>query len=305
MKRALAALLLSAVVSTPAGDVRPADQTFLTYPEWFLVFSPAEYAAFTRDHNPSEFPFLGHTYQFWQGYKAVWQQTRGKYPFNGGYHLMIMVIGTSTTAEYVMRSAYETVIGRLAEETRRHGRTKEEVLAARVAQEYVDFIRVVPWYEFDFATPLKELWTTTDLWGRDPIRKWERKYFLTTEYGVKAIYGWMIKKATKAAYEEPILSTVVIDDRGNVRSLPRYEAFMTSAIGLAKQGIGFREIAGNRGEILVSVIVPTPSRAHNVILRQPILTQPGRERLLLSVPVAQLAETLRQYDGSVEHVFDY
>ncbi|HJQ35793.1 MAG TPA: hypothetical protein VKB93_01510 [Thermoanaerobaculia bacterium] len=304
MKRLIAALLLTAVVTTPAGDVRPADQTFLTYPEWFLVFSPAEYAAFTRDHHPSEFPFLGHTYQFWQGYHAVWKQTRGKYPFNGGYHLMIMVIGTSTTVEYMIRGAYEPVIGRLAEMTARR-QTAEDILAARVAQEYVDFIRVVPWYEFDFASRLKQLWTTTGLWGRDPIRKWERKYFLTTEYGIKAVYGWMIKKATKAAYEEPILSTVVIDDRGDVRSLPRYEAFMPAAIGLAKQGIGFREIAGNRGEILISVIVPSPSRAHHVILRQPILTEPGKERLLISVPVAQLGETLRRYDGYVEHVFDY
>ena len=304
MRKLIAALLLSTVVTTPARDRRPADQTFLTYPEWFLVFSPAEYAAFTREHVPSEFPFLGHIYQFWQGYHAVWRQIRGKYPFNGGYHLMIMVIGTSTTVEYLLRSAYENVIGRIAEATQRRP-TKEDVLAARVAQEYVDFIRIEPWYEFDFAKRLKQLWTTTDLWGRDPIRKWERKYFLTTEYGVKAIYGWMIKKATKAAYEEPILSTVVIDDRGNMRSLPRYEAFMTSASGLAKQGIGFREIAGNRGDILVSVIVPAPSRAHYVILRQPILTQPGKERLLIAVPVAQLAETLRQYDGAVEHVFDY
>jgi hypothetical protein len=290
---------------TPAEHQRPADQTYLTYPEWFLVFSPAEYATFTRDHDPSDFPFIGHTRQFWQGYNAVWQATRGKYAFNGGYHLMIMVIGTSTSVEYLMRSGYETVVGRLAEMTRRHGRTQEEVLAARVAQEYVDFIRVVPWYEFDFTARLKQLWTTTDLWGRDPIRKWERKYFLTSEYGVKAVYGWMIKKATKAAYEDPLPVTVAIDSRGQLHELPRYEAFMKSATALAKQGVEFREIAGNRGDILVSVIVPVASKADHVIFRQPIITEEGRERLLLSVPVTRLSETLRRYDASVEHVFDF
>jgi len=297
-------IILALLVTTPAEHVRPADQTFLTYPEWFLVFSPAEYATFTRAHNPSEFPFIGHTRQFWQGYGAVSGATR-KYPFNGGYHLMIMVIGGSTTVEYLLRSAYETVIGRLAELTRRHGFTQEEVFAARAAQDYVDFIRVTPWYEFDFATRLEQLWTTTDLWGRDPIRKWERKYFLTTEYGVKAIYGWMIKKATKSVYETPILSTAVIDDRGNLRSLPRYEAFMTSALALARQGVNFREIAGNRGDILISVIVPMGTSADHVILRQPILTEPGRERLLIAIPVAQLGDALRRYDRAVEHVFDY
>jgi len=161
MKKLLAIVLLLAT-ATPVKDIRPADQTFLTYPEWFLVFSPAEYAKFTRDHNPSDFPFIGHTRQFWQGYHAVWTATRGKYPFNGGYHLMIMVIGGSTTVEYLMRSLYETTIGRIAEQTRRHGFTQEEKLAAYVAQDYVDFIRVQPWYEFDFVTPLKRLWTKTD-----------------------------------------------------------------------------------------------------------------------------------------------
>ena len=305
MRNWIGILLLSTLVTTPAEHVRPADQTFLTYPEWFLVFSPAEYATFTRAHDPSEFPFLGHIKQFWESYHAVWRATRGKYPFNGGYHLMIMVIGTSTTAEYALRSAYETVIGRLAEETRRHGPTQEDVLASRVAQEYVDFIRVEPWYEFDFVDRLRQLWTTTDLWGRDPIRKWERKYALTSEYGVKAIYGWMIKKATKATYEEPLPVTVVIDDRGVARTLPRYEAFMKEAAALAKQGVEFREIAGNRGDILLSVIVPASTRGDHVILRQPILTEPGRERLLISVPVAQLAPTLRRYEGSLEHVFDF
>jgi len=291
-------------VTAQPHDRRPADQTFLTYPEWYLVFSPAEYAAFTRDHDPSDFPFLGHIRQFWSGYGAVWRATRGRYPFNGGYHMMIMVIGTSTTAEYALRRAYETVIGRLAELTRRHGPTQEDRLAARVAQEYVDFIRVWPWYEFDFTSRLKQLWAT-DLWGRDPIRKWERKYALTSEYGAKAIYGWMIKKATKAAYEEPLLTTTVVTDRNALVMLPRYEAFMTAAAKLAREGVEFREIAGNRGDILVSVIVPASTKADHVLLRQPILTRPGMDRLLIVVPVASLSTTLRRYDGSLDHVFDF
>jgi hypothetical protein len=174
-----------------------------------------------------------------------------------------------------------------------------------VAQEYVDFIRVRPWYEFDFTSRLKQLWTTADLWGRDPIRKWERKYFLTSEYGVKAVYGWMIAKATKATYEDPLPVTMVIDAEGRMRELPRYEAFMKSATELARQGVEFREVAGNRGDILLSAIVPVATKADHVILRQPIITEPGRERLLISVPVAQLSQTLRRYDRSLEHVFDY
>ena len=302
-KLALIALLFLTAV-TPAKDVRPADQTFLTYPEWFLVFSPAEYADFVRDHAPNDFPFIGHIRQFWQGYDAVWQQTRGRYPFNGGYHLMIMVIGTSTTGEYAVRSVYETIVGRLAELTRTHGMTDEEKYGAKVAQEYVDFIRVDPWYEFDFTSRLKTLWTTS-FFGPDMIRKWERKWALTSEYSSKAVYGWLIRKATKSVYEDPLPSTAVILANGQLVMLPRYEAFMPAAIALAKSGEEFREIAGNRDVILISVLVPAGTPASGrLVLRQPIMTRPGTERLLLSVPIKSLSSTLRRYPH-VEHIFDF
>ena len=45
---------------TPPEHRRGAEQTLLTFPEWFLVYSPAEYAAFVKTSPPSEFPFLGH-----------------------------------------------------------------------------------------------------------------------------------------------------------------------------------------------------------------------------------------------------
>ncbi|HEX8173402.1 MAG TPA: hypothetical protein VF824_22900 [Thermoanaerobaculia bacterium] len=330
MKR-LAALLLVATTlaaQTPPEHRRPPDQTFLTFPEWFLVFSPAEYAAFTREHVPSRFPSLGHIAQFWRSYDAVWNATRGRYPFNGGYHVMILVIGTSTTVEYAVRAAYETLIGRLAELTRRHGMTAEERLAATYAQEYVDFIRVRPWYEFDFATRLRAIWTRTGMWGRDPLRKWERKYALTSEYGAKAIYGWMIMKATHAAYETPLPVTAAVIDRAPSRlpdgvtllralpdgallvTLPRYEGFTIAASQLARDGVQFREVAGNRGPILLSVLQRGGDRnaSDGLLLRQPILTEPGTERLLVQVPVASLSAALARYTRPpyrVEHVFDY
>ena len=294
---------------TPPEHRRPADQTFLTYPEWFLVFSPAEYADFVKTHPPDEFPFIGHVRQFWRGYYAVWNETRGKYPFNGGYHMMIVVIGTSTTLEYAIRSAYETVFGRLTELTSTHGMTAEDRYGARVAKEYVDFIRVYPWYEFDFVARLKGLWTSTGFLGPDMIRKWERKWWLTTEYGGKAIYGWMIRKATKAAYEEPLPTTAVVLSDGRLVMLPRYEAFMPAAVKLAESGAEFREIAGNDKTILVSVLAPSGTAASDrLLLRQPIITRPGTERLLMSVPIVNLSASLRHYSRApytIEHVFDF
>jgi hypothetical protein len=319
---------------TPPDQRRGTDQTFLTYPEWFLVHSPAEFADFTQRHNPSDFPFLGHIGQFWGSYRKVYQEVkRAEYPWNGGYHLMICVIGASTTLEYALRSAYETLIGRLSELTRTHGFTDEDRYAARVAQEYVDFIRVEPWYKFDFASRLHSLWRETSWTGPDLIRKWERKYILTSEYAAKGAYGWLLGKATGATYDPALPVTAVVVDReprplglrmpdpkllarfpdgSALLALPRYEPFQLYARTLAQQGLVFREIAGNRTVILVTLLVPTgwrdTDRERRVLFTQPILTQSGRQRVALIVPVNRLAKAFGDFAQpgvSLEHVYDY
>jgi hypothetical protein len=108
VKRWLPALLLAAMAGlaaaadttrTPPEHRRGEDQTFLTFPEWYLVHSPAELAQFlSLTRAPSEFPWGGHIAQFWQGYREMTRETKA-YPFNGGYHLMVSVIGTSTTVD--------------------------------------------------------------------------------------------------------------------------------------------------------------------------------------------------------------
>ena len=316
---------------TPAEHVRGTEQTYLTFPEWFLVHSPAEYANYVRGHTPTEFPFWGHIRQFWSSYAAVTRASNDGYPFNVGYHVMILVIGASTTVEYALRSAYETFLGRLSEATSMGHLTDEDRYGAEVAQDYVDFIRKLPWYEFDFIGKLTGLWRDTPLWGPGILRKWERKYALSTEYLVKAGYGWIIKKATKASYEEALLVTAVVLDRlplevalalpelkvqrmladGAVLALvPRYHAFMTYAATLAQRGVNFREIAGNRGPILLSVIAPAGWKLAGAreLFRQPILTEAPLERVAVVVDVDALSRSLllvREAGARLEHVYDY
>jgi hypothetical protein len=320
-------------IAAPVEHRRGTEQTFLTFPEWFLVHSPAEYAIFVKDHAPSEFPFFGHISQFWTSYNSVYNISKDDYPFNFGYHVMIMVIGASTTVEYALRSVYETLVGRLSELTQTHGMTPEDRYGAAVAQDYVDFIRVLPWYEYKFTDKLAGLWTETPLTGPDMLRKWERKYALTTEYGIKAAYGWLIKKATKASYDEPLLVTAVLVDKlppgaeaslpdlkvlwreadGSVLVLiPRYEAFKLNAANLAKQGASFIEIAGNRSIILVSLLVPAAWQPQEqdgrILFTQPVLTRPGEKRVALVVPVAGLAAMLNHVAAqgdTLEHIYDY
>lgn len=317
---------------TPPEHRRGVEQTFLTYPEWYLVFSPAEYAAFVQHGTPDQFPFLGHIGQFWSGYLTVFEKSRSMgHDLNPGYHLMVMVIGISTTVEYALRAAYENSFGALSQATA-SAPTAEDRLASRVAQEYVDFIRVFPWYEFDFWRQFKTLWTELPMVGPDMLRKWERRFALSLEYGIKAGYAQLIKLGTQAVYDPALLVTSVqlkplppsdpqwpdvhvlaqSPDGTALVTVPRYDAFMRYAQSLASRGADFSEIAGNRSVILVSLVGDTGWRPQQgveaVLFEQPILTQPGRQRVVVTAKVPTLAQALREWTSAgvqVEHIFDY
>lgn len=321
-------------LATPAEHVRTPDQTFLTFPEWYLVHSPAEYADYlAASPRISAFPLFSHIGQFWQSYDAVNREIR-KYPFNAGYHAMVLVIGISTTLEYALKGVYEHTIGRLAEATRSDVSVPEEQFAARYARAYVDFIRVDPWYLFDFWSRFAELWQDTPLQGPNLFRRWERRFALSTELLVKEAYARLIKLGTQSIYDAPKPVTAVLLSRAAqpdpaqhaefrvlqggaagapvLATLPRYEAFTHYSLWLAAQGVDFIEIAGNRGDILVSVLVSgaAAAPAGRVLFEQPIITQPGRRRIVFATPIANLAHELRRAQAapgqvSVEHVYDF
>ena len=321
-------------VQTAPEDRRTPDQTFLTFPEWYLVHSPAEYARYlSRGEPPSAFPLFAHVGQFWQGYRAVNREV-ARYPFNGGYHLMVMVIGSSTSVEYALKGLYEHTVGRLAEATvSGDAPVPEDRLYAGYAQAYVDFIRIEPWYQFDFLAPLRQLWSEFPLSGPNLIRRWERRFALTTELLVKEGYARVIKLGTQSVYEaaKPV-TAVVINKAPEVdaatypdyaarpasgpdvlATIPRYEPFTAYSRWLANQGIDFREIAGNDGEVLVSLLVPSAwmsSAPSRTLFEQPILTRPGHKRVVLAIRVNQLSALLRSFGEKrggvvVEHIYDF
>jgi hypothetical protein len=318
---------LASALRIPEAERRTPDQTYLTFPEWFLVFSPDEYADQLQARRPaSAFPFFGHVAQFWDAYRQVIRAT-SRYPFNGEYHTMIVVIGVSTTVEYAIKGAYETLVGRLTELSAPGNDTPEDRLAARQARDYVDFVRVRPWYEFDFVAPLRELWRQP-AWGPHPLRKWERRYLLTSEWAVKAAYAALLQWGARSTFHAPAPTTytivagldgappagVRVEHREGTRALavlPRYQGFTDASLALARRGARFVEIAGNRGPILVSVVVPAGepvAPGERVLIRQPILTRPGHERRVLELPVAALAAQLARDNArgiAIEHVFDY
>jgi hypothetical protein len=312
---------------------RGAEQTLLTFPEWYLVHSPAEYARIVKTMPSHDFPFLAQIGQLWSSYAAVTaEQMREHDEANGGYHVMIWVIATSTTVEYVLRSGYENSVGRASWLLGGRRLTDEDHYQAKAAQEYVDFIRQQPWYLFDFTSRLRHLWTDVPMWGPGMVRKWERRYALTTEFVVKAVYGKIIKFATRATYTPALMTTDVVVDHWDghaalpnevtvlkplsgdraLLSLPRYFDFRIAATALAQEGVHITDVAGNTSTILVSVWMPNdkpvPPGDWKQLFQQSI-TMPARtRRVALLVPVGKLSAFLVDAPSmgmTVEHVYDY
>jgi hypothetical protein len=336
----LAATLACAAAPNAASPVPPearrdTEQTLLTFPEWYLVHSPAEFARIVEQQPAHAFPFVAQTKQLWSSYRTVTEeQIRDRYPLNAGYHVMILVIATSTTVEYTLRAVYENTVGRASWLLDGGRLTDEDRYGAKVAQDYVDFIRQEPWYLFDFGSRLKHLWTDVPLFGPGFVRKWERRYALTTEYAIKAVYGKLIEKATRATYTPALMTTDVVVDRlppgwtpparvsvlqglpdGRVLlSLPRYFDFRIAATALAQQGVRIDDIAGNgvSTPILVTVWARDDTKLSpgywRVLFEQPLTLPAQTRRVALLMPVGRLSTFLAQAPAmglTVEHVYDY
>jgi hypothetical protein len=241
---------------------------------------------------------------------------------------MIVIIGSSFAVENALKGVYENTIGRVVEFVAGHD-TPEDAFAARTAAEYGRFMHKTPWYEFPFASKLRGLWTETGATGPHLLRKWERRLALSTEYAIKAGYGWLIKIATKSAYGDEILLTYVradhvpesfdelpaahvtdLDDGSWILSIERYEAFTPAVVKLTAEGVRFADIAGNT-RILVTALtrgpVALPEGARTLFAR-PLAADPGRQRTALDVPVVSLGEViaaLKKSDATLEHIFDF
>jgi len=318
-------------VATDVKDYfRSESATYLTLPEWYIVYSADEYAAFVKSHAPSRFPYFAAVDQYWRYYEHACRATKRVYSFDAGNHLMLGVIGMTFSVENAAKGLYENTVGVLSENIGFH-HTDEDVFAQQTAQEYAEFIHATPWYEFPFAMKLERLWTQTPLWGSDPVRKWERRLMLSSEYATKAVYAWIIRLSTRSvdAPEDLVIHAWIEDAperifndkrvrkvktlgrRSYVVALPRYAAFTSVVTALVKQGVRFHDLAGN-AEIFLTATAPRELELHpaagEVLLSEGILTIPSMKRIGMRVPVRSLHVVLTDLPArgaSVEHLYDY
>jgi hypothetical protein len=312
------------------GYLRNGSSTFLTLPTWYVVYSAEDYAAFVKSHAPSRFPYFAAIGQYWRYYARACRATKRVYPFDAGAHLVLGLTGLGFSVDNSVKGAYENTVGVVTESIGFY-HTEEDVFARKTAREYAEFMHTIPWYEFPFAARLEALWRETPLWGLDVVRKWERRLALSAEYSLKATYAAIIRLGTHTVHQpqDRVIHAWIDDapdrifDDGRIRkikavgarsyiiTIPRFEAFTPVVTALAKQGARFREFAGN-DEILLTAIVPSALDFRlgtgDVLLKEPLLTNPGVTRIAVKAPVASLhvvLADLARSGATVERLYDY
>jgi hypothetical protein len=312
-----------------SGYQRPEESTFLTYPEWAIVYAAREYAGFVKDHPPSGFPYWSYIGRFWQDYAMVIRASEA-YPFNFANHQMLAVIGTSHTIEHAIQWAYENTVGRLTEATA-GGRTAADDYQARAAADYAAFLDHVPWYQFPYAEKRAGLMALAPAAHDDSIRTTERKWAFALAYSIKQGYADLIKSALGATSDAALLDIHVwakgpvaeatrnepdtalernMNADGMVFVTKRYQVFTEMIPRLVAKGVTFVEIGGN-DEILVSVLskdaitTPDGSRA---LFAYALPADPAQRRTGLTVAVRRLhtvVPALLASGARLEHVYDY
>ena len=198
---------------------RPLENAYLSLPEWYIVYSADEYAAVLRDGLPSDFEYFAARSDFWKQYEVVSKISAAGTHDTSDYDTVLNVIGWSFTIENVAKGLYENSIGSLTEWIANYQQVAEDKYAAKVAQEYATFIYDYPWYDFPYFRHFKAVW-----WLRHDqnhsllqlVRRFERKMFLSLEYGFKAVYSSVISFATHTRFgvQDDIVHAVVSRDGG-------------------------------------------------------------------------------------------
>jgi hypothetical protein len=311
---------------TSGPGLRKEARTWLTYPEWHIVYSAESYGRFLVKRPPSAFPFFRHIGGFWSSYCALNKVTSAS-AGTGEAKVMIYTIGISYTIELGLKGLYEKTLGRLFEWTAGSS-SAGDLYSARVQQSYGAFMHETPWYEFPFGEALRGLWRTRE--RGEFVRNGERRAALSVEYAVKAGYagiiGWasnstmgpdqrtlrmLLPAGADPASVDARIRTVGRTGQGRVVvEVPRY-AQLTDILGrLAAAGVDPVEIAGN-DDIFVTILAPAaapPPEDASVLLSMPLDDRTGWRRLGLSTKIVRLGPLLRAVragGGEIEHVYDY
>lgn len=314
----------ASLIEDPAFQRREAN-TYLTYPEWHIVFAYDGLAHALTTGDEHAFGYLASIARFWRATCALTRIADERGGADGDTRTMVHTIGVSFTVEMLAKAAYEETIGR-ATWLRGPRKTAQDAAVASMAADYAAFLRQTPWYQYPFDRKASELWAAP---VDDAVRGWERRLGIGLEFRAKAAYAKVLAGAVAATapaqlvirsvvgglepsvlHDIPGVTVVGVRGDGIEVETPRYDKFTRILVEIARRGGTILEIAGN-DEVMATLTVAAGVEAvvpHGaVILRMQRDRRPG-ERLLVNVRLRDLAPFLNAHplgEPGLEHIFDY
>lgn len=299
-------------------------RTYLTYPEWHIVYAYEGYGEVLARADPHNFPYSTAITGFWSSLCALTQKADELGKAGLDAKLTIYTIGASFTLEMLFKAAYEETIGRLASLT--SDTSPQDKIEATMAVDYANFLQEVPWYKYDFDGWYAKLMAAPI----EGFRSHERRIALGIEWKAKAAYARVIAKAAGAVGVDELRMRVafkgvdadtlkafsdveIISKSGGliIAEVPRYRTFtkMTEQLLQLGNNAEIIEIAGN-DDILISLYSspksPDKLRVGEVISTT---TRPGfhdATRRLVAVKVSDLHKLLTALKlDRLEHIYDY
>ena len=313
-------------IITDAAFQRREANTYLTYPEWHIVFAYDGLAQALKSGDEHAFEYAHSVSSFWSAACALTRVSSRHGGADFDTRSTIHTIGVSFTVEMMAKASYEETLGRLTAWLRGPGKTTQDMVIAGVAADYAAFLRQTPWYRYPFGRKAQELWAPP---AGLSLRGWERRLGIGLEFEAKSVYAKVLAGAVAATGEAPLVirsvvsgldaaalgrmaGVKVIAPRGDGFEIetPRYDLFTRILAAIARQGGTIREVAGN-DEIMVSLTVregEAPRVEHGTVILRMKRDGFSGERVLVNVRMAELAAFLNAYplgDPGLEHVFDY
>jgi hypothetical protein len=319
---------------TDPGYARPQGDSFLTFPEWYIVHAYTDLAGVTARSSESGFDYLASIKGFWTSLCGATLQASTSGPASADQKMTNYIIGFSFTVEMGLMGAYERTIGALTESTTGGRKTAEDEFNLALLKEYAAFLYQTPWYRFPFGAKLRQFWHQTPF--VPSIRSVERRGSLSLQYAVRYAYARLMRFAAGYDPADLTIRSVVgglspsdlqtmtdvkaireVTDANGVHGVlvetERYAAFDAFVRELGQRAnASLLEVAGNH-RILVTVVVPgadaSLAKTDGVaIFRLPIQSTPGSRRIGIDLPVRALVQDVKNFEAAgyrFEHAYDY
>jgi hypothetical protein len=322
------------------GYARQQGDSFLTFPEWYIVHAYNDLAGVTAKASESDFDYLASIRGFWSSLCGATRQASTSGPATADQKATNYIIGFSFTLEMALQGAYERSIGALSEWTAGGHKTAEDEFNLALLKQYGAFLYQTPWYQFPFGAELRQFWRETPF--VPSIRSVERRGSLSLQYGGRAGYAALMRFI--AGYDPADLTiqsvvgglspgevqaiagvkvirevTAANGERGVLVETARYAAFDAFVRELTRHsGAALLEIAGNH-RMLITLIIPAADSDAGEdaglaasgavpIFSLAIQSSPGQRRVGVDMPVRALVKEVGQIEAAgfkFEHAYDY